>query len=396
VIRARLRRRKSDGEVHDDETEFVEIDPAELAGIFVAPQWLRDLGLMAWLLVGVAAALVGAIWLLTLTQTIVLPVITAGILAAVLSPLVGYLQRHRVPRGAGTAIVLLLIVAAGGLLTVLVIGGIADESHGLNGHLQSAADKIQSALKDLGVGSDSAGQATDDAGSGLTAAFHALLDGLGKGLSTLASLAVFLSFTLLSLVFLLADGPKIRAWTERHLGLPPKLGHTVTGRILTSLRGYFVGVTIVAAFNAVVIGVGALVLGVPLAGTIAVVNFVAAYIPYLGAWSAGAFSVLIALGGQGTDAAIAMAVIALLANGMLQQLVQPIAYGAALGIHPLAVLIVTIAGGALFGTIGLVLAAPLASAAVKISADLALGRARAREQATPEPGLGGVADAPSG
>jgi predicted PurR-regulated permease PerM len=71
-----------------------------------------------------------------------------------------------------------------------------------------------------------------------------------------------------------------------------------------------------------------------------------------------------------------MAVIALLANGILQQLIQPIAYGAALGIHPLAVLIVTIAGGALFGTIGLVLAAPLTSAAVRISADLA----RAREQ----------------
>jgi putative heme transporter len=63
-------------------------------------------------------------------------------------------------------------------------------------------------------------------------------------------------------------------------------------------------------------------------------------------------------------------------------MVQPIAYGATLGIHPLAVLIVTIAGGALFGTIGLVLAAPLTAAAVKISADLA--RARAREEAGSE------------
>ena len=44
-----------------------------------------------------------------------------------------------------------------------------------------------------------------------------------------------------------------------------------------------------------------------------------------------------------------MIVVQLLANGILQQLVQPFAMGAALGIHPLAVLIVTIAGGALFG-----------------------------------------------
>ncbi len=333
---------------------------------------------------------------MTLTQTIVLPVITAAIVAAVLSPLVGYLVRHRVPRGAAVAIVFLLIVAAGGLVVVMVLAGVTGESGNLNGHLQSAADKIQSAVKDLGVSSNSAEHATDEAGSDLTTAFHALLNGLGKGLSTLASLAVFLSFTLLSLVFLLADGPKIRSWTERHLGLPQRLAHTITGRILTSLRGYFVGVTIVAAFNAVVIGLGALLLGVPLAGSIAIVNFVAAYIPYVGAWSAGAFTVLIALGSQGTDAAIAMAVIALLANGMLQQLVQPIAYGAALGIHPLAVLIVTIAGGALFGTIGLVLAAPLTAAAVKIAEDVARARAPVGERPSPEPGPGGVADAPSG
>jgi predicted PurR-regulated permease PerM len=285
---------------------------------------------------------------------------------------------------------------AGAVVVVVVIGGVAGQSDNLNGYLQHAADRVQSALKDVGVGASSAKNATDDAGSDLTTAFHALIDGLGKGLSTLASLAVFLSFTLLSLVFLLSDGPKIRRWTERHLGLPPKLAHTITGRVITSLRGYFVGVTIVAAFNAIVIGLGALLLGVPLAGSIAVVNFIGAYIPYLGAWSAGAFSVLIALGGQGTDAAIAMAVIALLANGMLQQLVQPIAYGAALGIHPLAVLIVTIAGGALFGTVGLVLAAPLTSAAVRISADLARARKEVRESPGVESSIGGAAEAPSG
>jgi predicted PurR-regulated permease PerM len=120
------------------------------------------------------------------------------------------------------------------------------------------------------------------------------------------------------------------------------------------------------------------ILGVPEVGAIMVINFVAAYIPYLGAWSAGAFTVLIALGAQGSATALAMAVVVLLANGILQQMIQPIAYGAALGIHPLAVLIVTIAGGSLFGAIGLILAAPLTSAVVRISADL--GRVRAAEQ----------------
>jgi predicted PurR-regulated permease PerM len=176
-------------------------------------------------------------------------------------------------------------------------------------------------------------------------------------------------------VFLLIDGPKIRAWTERHLGVPAATARTITGRTLESLRGYFFGVTIVALFNATLVGLGALVLDVPLAGTIAAVTFIGAYIPYLGAWSAGAFAVLIALGGAGPEAALGMAVIQLLANGVLQQMIQPIAYGAALGIHPLAVLIVTIAGGALFGAPGLILAAPLTSAATRISADLARTRA---------------------
>ena len=147
--------------------------------------------------------------------------------------------------------------------------------------------------------------------------------------------------------------------------------------------------TIVAAFNALVVGLGAVVLGVPLAGTIAVVTLLAAYVPYLGAWTAGAFSVLLALGGAGTDAAVGMIVVQLLANSVLQQMVQPLAMGAALGIHPLAVLIVTIGGGALFGAVGLILAAPITSAVVKISADLA--RARAEEQ---PPGEAAPAPAP--
>ena len=130
--------------------------------------------------------------------------------------------------------------------------------------------------------------------------------------------------------------------------------------------------------------IGALILGVPLVGTIAAVTFIGGYIPYLGAWGAASFSVLLALGGAGPEAALGMVVVQLLANGILQQMVQPFAMGAALGIHPLAVLIVTIAGGALFGVVGLILAAPVVSALTRISADLA--EARAKEQAAAEAG----------
>jgi hypothetical protein len=203
---------------------------------------------------------------------------------------------------------------------------------------------------------------------------------VATGIGALASLAVFLSFTALSLFFFLKDGPVIRAWAERHLGVP-RPSATSSSAARCSRCGIFRGRHRRRRVQRDRHRPRALILGVPEAGSIAVVNFAAAYIPFLGAWSAGAFTVLIALGSQGTDAAIVMTVIVLLANGALQQLVQPIAMGAALGIHPLAVLVVTIASGALFGIVGMVVAAPLVSAAVRISDDLAASRARAADEA---------------
>jgi predicted PurR-regulated permease PerM len=174
----------------------------------------------------------------------------------------------------------------------------------------------------------------------------------------------------------------MRRWVDHHLGVPPTVAQTITGGVLRSLRGYFLGVTIVAAFNGVVVTLGALILGVPLAGTIGVVTFVLAYIPFIGAFVAGAFAVIIALGASGTTTALIMLVIVILANGLLQNLVQPFAMGSALDLHPLVVLVATIASGCIFGTIGLILAAPLLSAAVHIMRDL--NRAQAQSTAESE------------
>lgn len=368
IFRGRLRR--PERESAPGEEEVVEIEPGALSGLFAAPKWLRDLGFSAWLLVGAALALAGAIWLLALTQTIVMPVLTAGIIASVAVPIVDWLRRRGVPRGIGAVLVFLLIVAIGVAVGLMVLAGIASEAAGLSERLREGAQEIESFVHNLGVKASIASQANADASAGVSAGFEALTHGLLGGFDKLASLAVFLSFTALSLFFLLKDAPTIGSFVERHMGIPVPLAHSILGRVAGSLRGYFVGVTIVAAWSALIVGAGSLLLGVPLAGTIAVVTFLGGYIPYIGAWTAGAFAVLIALGDQGPETAAALAVIVLLANGVFQQLVQPVAYGAALGLHPLAVLIVTIAGGCLFGTVGLVLAAPLVSATVRIAADI--------------------------
>jgi putative heme transporter len=354
----------------DEETRSVEFEPHDLAGLFAAPRWLADLGISAWLAVGVTVFVVGAVWLLSLTQTIVAPVITAAVVAAVASPLVGWLERRGLARGLAAALLLVGMIVLSMAMVAVVVGGITGQLAELRDQLATAKDELVGWLTDLGVDDETAEQAKEDASSSLSDAVLALLEGVSVGLKRLSSLAVFLSLTALSLFFLLKDGPRIRSWAETHMRVPGPVAHGISERVLQSLRGYFLGVTLVAAFNAVVVAIGAIVLGVPLAGTIAAITFLGAYVPYLGAWGAGAFAVLIALGGAGTDAALGMIVIQLLANGILQQMVQPIAYGAALGIHPLAVLIVTIAGGALFGAVGLILAAPLTSAVTRIAADL--------------------------
>lgn len=377
TIRGRLRRRGGEGKPESGAApaeEYVEIDPAALSGVFAAPKWLRDAGMTAWLLAGVTIVLVGILYLASLTHTIFVPVVVAGVIAAVAGQLVALMNRHRVPRALGTLIVMLLIVGAGCLAGYLILTGITSEASAIGDRLKDGANEIEKALKGVGVSDGKAASANESLSSGASNTFHTLLNGVAGGIKGLSSFVFFLAMTILSLFFLLKDGPTIRRWAEEHMGVPMPVAHTVTGRTLESMRGYFLGVTIVAVFSAVLVGGGALIIGVPLAGTIAVVTFLGGYIPYIGAWTAGAFSVLLALG-AGPEAAAGMVVIQILSNGPFQQIVQPVAYGAALGLHPLAVLVVTIAGGALFGPVGLILTAPLTSAALKISRDLNAGSA---------------------
>jgi predicted PurR-regulated permease PerM len=222
----------------------------------------------------------------------------------------------------------------------------------------------------VGVDRSGAEAAGGDVKNGAPQILSTLLHGVIHGISGLASFVFQLSLGGLSLFFLLKDGPRMRDWLDRHLGLPQPVASVITSGVGRSLRGYFRGVTLVALFNGVVVTLGALVLHVPLAGTIGVVTFVTAYVPFIGAFVAGTFAVVIALGAKGATVALIMLVIVILANGLLQNIVQPFAMGSALELNPLVVLVVTIGSGCLFGTIGLILSAPLVSAAVHIHRDL--------------------------
>ena len=361
----------------------VQIDASALSRVFSAPVWVRDLGLLAWFLVGVAILFVGLTWLLALTSTITIPVVLGAILATVAGPLVTKMHARGIPRIAGAAIVLLALVALGVIIFLLVVGGLSEQSSEIKSSLNQAVDKLQSWAKDAGVDSSST---ADNATSGTSTTGKTLLQGVVDGIHGLTSLVFFLTFSAFATFFLLKDGPVVRSFVDRHLGVQASVATVITGNVIQSLRRYFLGVTIVATFNAFVVGVAAVLLDVPLAGTIAVVVFVTAYIPFIGAFISGAFAVLLTLSSQGTTAAAIMLVVVILANGLLQNIVQPIAFGATLDLNPLVVLIVTIGFGSLFGMVGMVLAAPLTSAAIHISKELTAAKVAEEAAANDERG----------
>jgi predicted PurR-regulated permease PerM len=348
--------------------------PAPTTVSFSAPAWLRDLGLTSWFLIGFLALVASVVWLLAAAFTIVGPLVAASIIATVCMPAVSRLQHHRVPRMAGAALVLLALAAIAGVIVVLVIGGITSQGDEISKEASAAAAHGQSWLESAGINQSGAAGAAASVSSNAPKAIATLVKGTLHGLQGLTSFVFGLSLAFLSTFFLLKDGPSMRRWLDGHLGVPRGVGQTITGGVIRSLRGYFRGVTIIAGFNAAVITIGALILDVPLAGTIGVVTFVAAYVPFVGAFVSGAFAVVIALGAHGTTTALIMLVIVILANGLLQNIVQPFAMGSALDLHPLVVLVVTIAAGCLVGMIGLVLAAPLTSAAVHIMRELSAAR----------------------
>ena len=150
------------------------------------------------------------------------------------------------------------------------------------------------------------------------------------------------------------------------------------------LRGYIWGSTIIGLFNGAVMFLGALILGVPLAATIGVVAWFTNYIPTFGAIIGGAFAVVIAFGSGGWSKALPMLVIVIIANGSLQTVVSQFALGAALKLHPLAVLFATTAGAILFGAIGGIVAAPFLKIAIDsystAQGDRAVRRGRAGER----------------
>jgi putative heme transporter len=325
---------------------------------------LRSTGSAAWSLVGIAVLVLMAALLLMVLRSIVVALVIAVFLAIVFSPLVDRMGRRGVPRPAGAAVATLIVVALAAVAAWLVVAGVISQQQEISRSLDAAVTKLQEMLGSAGMSATAAGSAEGSVRDSAPTFLTGLLPALGNLFGAVANAAIGIFVALFTCFFLLKDGHSIAGRFGRWMPVPGRRGAALLDQAATTIRRYFVGLTVLGAFNAAVVVVGALILDVPLVGTIAVITLLGSYVPYIGALVAGAFAVLIALGAGGTPTALWMLLTVFLANSVLQNLVSPFAYGAALAISPLILLLAALLGASFAGVIGVALAAPITAIAM--------------------------------
>lgn len=295
-------------------------------------------------------------------KTIVIAVIIALILACAFSPLVRFFERLRLPSVIATVLTMLIVVGVlGGVLTLVAVA-VAGQAAELSNAVTKGVQQLEDAAASFGLSVDS-GQvqkAIDSVGAYLTSASFG--SSALSGLSAAGNFATGLVLVILVLFFFLRDGRRI--WTFLISPLRGDWAARAT-RIgdgsVAVLGAYARGTALVALVDAVFIGAGLLILGVPLALPLAVVVFVTAFIPVVGATLAGVLAALVALVLKDPTTALIVVGIVVLVNQLEGNLLQPVIMGRSLSLHPLVILLALTAGTILGGIVGAILSTPTAS-----------------------------------
>jgi predicted PurR-regulated permease PerM len=325
------------------------------------PTWLVRSGLRSWLLLGVLGIAAVSFVLIDALSAFVLPLICAFIVGMLFAPVVQWLAARHVPAPIGAALVmtgLALVVFVSALATV---EGIVEQAPLIKSQVQDGASEIQGWLTSSGLTSDQ----LDDAAKQADELPRQVYDGaLGNVGSIFSSIGAFF-FGLFTFVFLLyytlTDWAGVSTWIGRSLGVRPQVGAALVESATRSVRLYFGGVTISSLIVAVVIGLTLHLLGLPLAFTIALVTFVSAYIPYLGAIVSGAFAFVVALGSGGIDDAIIVLAVVLITQNVLQAIIQTRITSQTMQVHPIVNFGAAIVGAITAGAVGAIIAPPLAA-----------------------------------
>ena len=320
-----------------------------------------------------AAALALVLAVLLLLRPVTAPLAAAVLATALLRPLSLWLVRRGLSRGAAAAVTCVVLVAVVDLTIWIVANALFQASRQIGTALQEAAAKLRQ--------HGSVGQSAADAASGLRDLGHGMASSVASGVLAgldLASQLVIGFLLALALTFFLLRDVSALPSAVRSVLAPrhaePVLAVARTG--FTAVSGFMRGTTLIAAVDAVFIAVGLLLLGVPQPLGLAALVFVGAYVPYVGAFLSGTVAVLVALGDSGFGTALATLGVVLLVQVVEGTFLQPIIQSRTVSLHPAVVMTVVVAGGALAGVLGALLAVPLAAALRAVALD-ALGRRRA-------------------
>jgi predicted PurR-regulated permease PerM len=312
--------------------------------------------------VGIALGLVLAGIVVKYAWVVIFPVLIAVILCTVLAPVASFLHRRaRFPRALASAATLL-----GGIAVVVAAGFFIAPSVTSQGGdiVDSASDGLQR-VQDWVQDSDFVSKEQVDAGlqglqEKLSGSAGTIATGVLTGVSALTNGIVNLVLILILTFLFLKDGSKFLPWVRRLAGASAGTHLAQVGeRSWATLGGFIRTQALVSLIDAVFIGIGLLLIGVPLAIPLAVLTFFAGFVPIVGAFVAGIIAVLIALVSNGLTGALLTLALIVVVQQVEGNVLSPILQSKSMDLHPAVVLLSVTLGSTLFGISGAFLAVPL-------------------------------------
>jgi len=305
-----------------------------------------------------------AVYGLLQVRLLVIPVMIALILAAAIGPFVNLLRRKGVPGALATGIAFLSLLVVLAVVTTVIVLAVRNEWDELVAAATQGLDELEAFLLTgpLPVTQEQLMEGRQAIIDFATSA--QVRSGALAGLSVATEFIAGTTLMIVVLFFFLKDGAKIwnfllRPFKGRREARLRRAGR----RTLEVLGGYVRGTAIIALVDATAIGIALLVLQVPLAIPLAIIVFLGAFIPLVGATVAGVLAALVALVANGPIVALIVAIIVIAVNQLEGDLLQPVVMGKSLELHALVILFALTAGAILAGIIGAVLAVPLAAVA---------------------------------
>ncbi len=326
------------------------------------PGWLATAAAWSWRLLLLAIAIYLIARLLGVLYIVVVPCVAALLITALLQPLAARLRRAGLPALAATWVTLLIVAVVLGLLITLVANRVGADYPTLLAETKHTTAQVQSWLSGppFHLKNTNVQRFLNNIPSYLSK-HKALVEGTvvagGKIASEFFAGLVLMLFVMF---FLIKDGERIWTWLLGAMRTGTARRVDRAGRAAWLAVVYYMrGTVVVAAIHAVVIGVALSIMGVPLALPLALLVFVAAFVPLVGLLVAGALAVIVTLATKGWIDAVILLGILVIEDQLEAHLLQPQVVGKMIRLHPLAVILSLAVGAVLAGIPGAVVAVPI-------------------------------------